>query len=744
MRRTPLFALLLILLLCRPAQPDALPPPVVPQCVGVNIHFAGAPARDLDGLAAGGFGWIRMDFAWSAIEKVRGQYDFAAYDTLVAGLAARHIRPLFILDYGNDLYQAGAPRSSEARAAFARFAAASVTHFKGKPILWEIWNEPNIGFWKPLPNVAEYGWLALETARAIKGADPNAAILAPGTSTIPLDFLEGVFRTGLLRYIDAVSLHPYRGDRPESAAKDYPAVRLLIRKYAPKGKSIPLVSSEWGYTALSVTEEQQGQYLARLWLSNLAEGVRLSIWYDWHDDGLDPKDGEHHFGTVHNDYAPKPAFLAAQRLTHALGGYRFVKRLPLASDQDYLLLFARGVSVKLAFWTTGNSHAASLAGSRRLALTGSPQYEEADSDPALRAAASWSAGAGDSFYSAGQTPTLALAYHNTDGHRHYARMLVSVTTPGNAPKPVSSRDDAAAPGETRRWEVALPGQARVPMRVRVGLALDGVRQPYSQEIVFTPTDPLALSVAPLTDHSVQVHVANAAGTAFVGSLSFTSGASAVRQPVHLTAGRMGLDVSLPGNPRLGADCLLRDARGRLVARLPVPRFLPYPDVPTAPRAVLDGDAKVPSTVQLGSDDQPPGGGHALKMQYQFAPGWSFARVAQESPLALPGRPLGLGLWVYGDGSGNLARMRFRDATGQTLQVNGLPIDWRGWRFVPFRLVAPTGESADLGHWGGADDGKVHYPVSVDTLFLLDSRSEARQHQGTVWIKEPMVIYDGGK
>jgi len=725
---------------CRPALPDALPPPVVPQPFGVNIHFTGAPARDLDGLAAGGFGWVRMDFVWDHIEKVKGQYDFAAYDTLVAGLTARHIQPLFILDYGNDLYQTGAPRTPEAQAAFARFAAASAVHYKGKPILWEIWNEPNGGFWKPQANAAEYGRLALETARAIKEADPNATVLAPGTSGIPLDFLESVFGTGLLRYIDAVSLHPYRGGPPESAAGDYPAVRRLIRKYAPKGKVIPLVSSEWGYTSVNVTEEQQGQYLAREWLSNLAEGVRLSIWYDWHDDGLDPKDGEHHFGTVHNDYTPKPAFEAAQRLTRALGGYRFVKRLPLASDRDYLLLFARGVSVKLAFWTTGDAHPVSLPGSRQLALTGSPQYLEAGTDPALRAAASWSVAAGDSLYSAGQTLNLTLSYHNPDGRRRRAQMLIAVTTPGGAPKSVASRVNAAVPGETRRWEVLVPGQARVPVRVRVGLALDGTRQPYSQEVTFTPTDPLSLSVAPLTDHSVRVHLTNPAGSPFAGQLSLAPDGPASSHPVRLTAGQTGLDVTLPGNPRLGADCLLRDARGRPVARLPAMRFLPYPVALPLLHALLDGDAKVPSTVHLEPASASPGGGAALRLSYQFAPGWSFVRVIERQPAVLPGRPLGLGLWVWGDGRGNLARMRFRDATGQTLQPNGLPIDWRGWRFVPFRLVPSPGEATDLGHWGGANDGKVHYPVTVDTLFLLDSRSEARQHMGTLWIKQPMAIY----
>ena len=213
-------------------------------------------------MQAGGFGWVRMDFAWSAIEKVQGQYDFSAYDTLVAGLTARHIKPLFILDYGNDLYQTGSPRSPEARAAFARFAAAAVTHYKGKPILWEIWNEPNGGFWKPQANAAEYGRLALETARAIKQADPNATVLRPehrGSRWTS-------WRPSSKRACCATWM-PFPCIRiaatgPKARRRDYPAVRRLIQQYAPPGKDIPLVSSEWGYSAVNVTEEQQGRISA--------------------------------------------------------------------------------------------------------------------------------------------------------------------------------------------------------------------------------------------------------------------------------------------------------------------------------------------------------------------------------------------------------------------------------------------------------------------------------------------------
>ena len=741
MKTSPLcLCLFLTVLIGGAARPDSLPPPVIPQCVGVNIHFTGAPTRDLDGLQSGGFGWIRMDFAWDAIEKVKGQYDFSAYDMLVAGLAARHIKSLLILDYGNDLYQKQAPRSPEAREAFARFAAAAVRHYKGKPILWEIWNEPNGGFWLPRANVSEYRQLAFETARAIKQADPNATVIAPGTAGIPLDFLESVFQTGILRYLDAVSLHPYRGGNPESAAGEYASVRRLIQKYAPKGKVVPLVSSEWGYTTVSVSDNQQADYLARQWLFNLSEGVRLSIWYDWHDDGTDPKNGEHNFGTVHNDYTPKRAFLAAQNLTQALSGYRFVKRLPLASDRDYLLLFAKGPDVKLSYWTTGDAHAVSLPGGRRLTLTPSPQYFDAGSDAALRAAASWTVTPKDQFYSSGQSPTLVAAYHSPDNLSHDVRLLIETATAGGSQEPVLSREQTGRPARLLRWMAAISGQARVPVRVRVGLIQDGIAQTYYQDAVFTPTDPLELSVAPLPGNRFQVGITNPAGTPFTGRLSLSSSVHANSVPVRLVPGQTSLNLTAPGTMGQGINCVLRDVQGHLVAQLPPLRFVPYPAALPSLRALLDGDLKVPSTVHLEIDPAVPDSGPALRLAYQFAPGWSFVRVAPPQAMPLPGKPVGMGLWVYGDSSGNSARMRLRDASGQTFQPTGPDVDWQGWRFVSFRLVPPPGQFLDIGHWGGANDGHVHYPVQVDTLFLLDSRGEARRHQGMLRLKQPTVIY----
>ena len=70
--------------------------------------------------------------------------------------------------------------------------------------------------------------------------------------------------------------------------------------------------------------------------------------YDWHDDGTDPVDPEHHFGTVfyaYNGsntpvYAPKLQYTAAHTLHEFLSQKTFNKRLIVsASSNDYVLLF---------------------------------------------------------------------------------------------------------------------------------------------------------------------------------------------------------------------------------------------------------------------------------------------------------------------------------------------------------------------------------------------------------------------
>ncbi len=345
----------------------------MPDGLGVNIHFTDPQPGEMEMLVAAGFRWVRMDFAWEGTERDRGKYDFSAYDHLMATVDKHRIRAMFILDYANRNYDRGlSPSSEEGRQAMARWAAAAARHFRGRGILWEMYNEPNISFWKPKPDVNQYAKLALEVGRAIRAAEPAEMYVGPATSTIDSAFLEKCFQAGLLEYWSAVTVHPYRQEGPETAAADYARLRQLIDRYAPQGTKIPIISGEWGYSSAwnRYDEARQGKMLPRQWLVNLAHDVPLSIWYDWHDDGLDAKEPEHHFGTVHFAYdatrqpvcQPKPAYLAAKTLTTTLGGFRFEKRLPQPSGDDYVYLFAKGNERRFVVWTTSaKAHSVQIA-----------------------------------------------------------------------------------------------------------------------------------------------------------------------------------------------------------------------------------------------------------------------------------------------------------------------------------------------------------------------------------------------
>jgi len=238
-------------------------------------------------------------------------------------------------------------------------------------VVWEIWNEPNITFWRPVPDVNRYITLAFATCRSIRAADPEAVIIGPATSQVPLPFIGSFLASGILEYLDAVSVHPYRDYSlsPETAITEYEKVRELIRLYTPAGrKDIPVISSEWGYASATkgIPPETQAAYIVRMQLANLYYGIPVSIWYDWKNDGNEPGNFEHNCGTVTSDLKPKPAYISLYTMNRELKDYTLVKRIELKSNNDYLLLFRNeNGTCKLAAWTLDQSHSVILERSIR-------------------------------------------------------------------------------------------------------------------------------------------------------------------------------------------------------------------------------------------------------------------------------------------------------------------------------------------------------------------------------------------
>ena len=345
---------------------SGIPEPIIPNGVGVNIHFTTGNTPSLDMIAAAGFKFIRMDCSWSSIETSPGVYNWSAYDELISNLDQRGLRAILILDYNNPLYLSSGssvdtgPADSTDITAYCRWAAATVRHFEGNHVIWEIWNEPNnSSFWKPSPSAEQYATLALAACKAIRQADPTATIIGPAADRFPSDLLDSVMTIGVINYLDGVSVHPYRGNlNPETAPyytpsstpndRGYHWLDSLISIYEPTGKNIPVVCSEWGYSSSSVSLQTQADYLVRIQLFNLYNGLPLSIWYDW-------TGGNSSFNIINaSTMSPYPAYVAATTLTREFSGYAIKARYNTGDTADVALVLNNvGDSVKVAAWTDG-------------------------------------------------------------------------------------------------------------------------------------------------------------------------------------------------------------------------------------------------------------------------------------------------------------------------------------------------------------------------------------------------------
>src|SRR4029453_8488450 len=58
-----------------------------------------ALAATLDDAVAIGASWVRDDLSWARVEAVKGRYDWAAFDAVVAAAKQRHLQVLPILHF---------------------------------------------------------------------------------------------------------------------------------------------------------------------------------------------------------------------------------------------------------------------------------------------------------------------------------------------------------------------------------------------------------------------------------------------------------------------------------------------------------------------------------------------------------------------------------------------------------------------------------------------------------------------
>ncbi len=330
---------------------------------GACLHFEQGKGKlpdTYDLLRLGGSRWSRDEYSWGVVERRRGEYTFPERnDTYLRAARQRGIEPLIILDYGNRLYDGGnSPASDEAQDAFAKYAYAMVSRYKDVCRHWEVYNEPNISFWKPKPDPVAYARLLKKTYAACKQADPDCVVVGICTAGTDLRYIEAVLKAGGGPFMDALSVHPYRYPRsPESSGfvAELQKCHDLMAQYGIGDKPIWITEIGWPnhQTAGGSSEEHTANCLVRMVaLARSLPYLGPIIWYDFQDDGWDPSYNEANFGLIRPDFAPKRPYLAAAMMSRVLAGKRFARTMATEAPvyaQEYA---GQGGERTLVLWST--------------------------------------------------------------------------------------------------------------------------------------------------------------------------------------------------------------------------------------------------------------------------------------------------------------------------------------------------------------------------------------------------------
>ena len=331
-----------------------------------------APLADRFGLVHGdpefvvdlGTAWNRHDFTWSGIERTKDHFDYGEFPARVDRSIAMGVKLLPILDYNPAWDPDVSPADDETLDYWARYVERTVTEFKGKLLHWQVWNEPNYGFWKPASNPRDYTELLRRSYIAAKKVDPNVRIIGVNCSGIDLEFSEQVFRYGGLDYCDILAYQPYRIAPEVGHFEEVAALRELVGRF---GEQRPIWFTEvgWGSEHFPFRDandflaerpmRKQAAFLVRYMTIIQAVGIDKVFWFSQTAGGAGLE--------YHPTKTKRLSFYSYQHFLAAVGDYTRVRELhPHGAHGLYAYLFECPNTAVVIAWSANGPKTLYLPG----------------------------------------------------------------------------------------------------------------------------------------------------------------------------------------------------------------------------------------------------------------------------------------------------------------------------------------------------------------------------------------------
>jgi len=257
--------------------------------------LSAASPKDWPSISFGAFGKGGED-TWPYLEPAKGQFNWSRMDAFVANANAHGISLFWV---NHDVPRWAAANTSTCKVAQGQpvctstvaniadwddFCAALVTRYKGKILMYELWNEPDTDNFTG--TLADMVGLTQQLYNVVRANDPGALIASPSATNAT--WLGSYFAAGGPTGVDVIAVHGYlqpAGDRPESLAA-YKAIpwHPVMLQYGLGNKPIWDTEGSWGQDNIAALDsDAQAAFLARFYLLHWSAGITSFYWYSWDD-----------------------------------------------------------------------------------------------------------------------------------------------------------------------------------------------------------------------------------------------------------------------------------------------------------------------------------------------------------------------------------------------------------------------------------------------------------------------------
>lgn len=290
MKRSVLYAIMLLIFFslltfsCSTVQLGSASHLVADDAFG--LAHAGEEIEDYPFIEKMNADWIRQTFRWDNINPEPEVWLYDRFDALMDLADKNDVKVIAVLAYDVGwIHPDGVVKrhiSPELSPYYFEYIRRVVERYRGRVDAWEIWNEPNVVYWKG-PN-KDFFTLAAKAATLIKELDMDTPLLVGSTFRVDSSFIRGLHEYGAFEYADALSIHPYTISPNGVSRQIIKAKNLLEELDLDKELWITEIGFPTrGLYPTKVNESKFPDYVIKTLTAATSHDIRVTVWFKNYD-----------------------------------------------------------------------------------------------------------------------------------------------------------------------------------------------------------------------------------------------------------------------------------------------------------------------------------------------------------------------------------------------------------------------------------------------------------------------------